>query len=508
MKKDKISRPIKNIVISYLVFGIVWIIFSDSLAGLIIDDIEVYQKFQSLKGLIYIAVTGAFLYLLLKRNLKELKKKEEELYYQAYYDSLSSLPNKRALYRDLSKKISDDSSSFALFYLNLTNIDNLAEIKGYTHGSDLIKKLALTLREKNINNHSSSIYSYNYDKFILVFDELNDKEEIKETADEILNTIHKLWDSAEIDYYINIEIGISTYPESGRDVEALISSAQLAAHNITSDNKNYQIYEHQMFLDTLEYENLKRDLRTAIKNEEFELYYQPKIKSSNNEICSLEALIRWNHPDLGMVTPYKFIKIAEETGLIKEIGDWVIENAFKDLLKWQQKYNNEISISVNLSPIELYDKNKVNKIEKLQQKYKINKNLFEFEITENALVDNRANPIEILKELKDSGFSIALDDFGIGYSSYSHLSRLPLNTLKIDKSFIDRLTDEKNIILIDAIIKLSHKMKLKVVAEGIETAEQLRIMKDLNCDEIQGYYFYKPLPAGEIEEILDKQELN
>ncbi|RAK08974.1 diguanylate cyclase (GGDEF)-like protein [Halanaerobium saccharolyticum] len=504
------SRPIKNIVLSYFIFGILWILFSDTLAGYMINDLNYYQSFQSIKGIIFIAVTGIFLYFLLKTNLKEITEKEQELYQQAYFDNLTSLPNKRSLYQDLSSKIEHSQNnrvqfSFAIFYLDLSNIDNLTEIRGYTQGSDLIKKIAKILKNDICNDQDCKLYSYNYNKFILVYNNPGKNIVYQEEANKITDIINNLWNRGEIDYYIDLKIGVSTYPDSGRDVETLISAAQLAASKCDTENKEFQIYNHYMFLDKLELENLKRDLRTAIKKEEFELYYQPKLRCSDHKICGLEALIRWQHPDRGMVSPYKFIKLAEETGLIIEIGDWVLEQAFKQLLKWQQKYEDQISLSVNLSPLELYDEHKIKKIKKLQQQYQINKDLLEFEITENVLLDNRGDPLQILKQLKRLGFSIALDDFGIGYSSFSYLSRLPIDTLKIDKSFIDQLNDQKNMILIDSIINLSHKMKLEVIAEGIETADQLKTMSDLNCDQIQGYYFYRPLPLSELKVILAEE---
>ena len=505
MKKK--SHPIKNIVLPYLVFGILWILFSDTLAGYFFDDLFFYQRFQSVKGIIFIVITGFFLYYLLKTNLQEITDKEEKLYQMAYFDSLTSLPNKSSLYQDLFYKIENKQkqkfeSNFSVFYLNLNNIDNLTEIKGYTHGSDLIKKTAKILKANLCANENCKLYSYNYDKFIFIFDNLGKNVKIKEKADKIMKLIKEFWNKGEIDYFIDLKIGVSTYPNSGRDVESLISAAQLAANKSDSENKDVAIYNHQMFQNKLELENLKRDLRTAIKKEEFELYYQPKVRSSDHKISSLEALIRWNHPTLGMVPPYKFIKLAEETGLIREIGDWVLKQAFKQLSLWEQKYDSQISVSVNLSPIELYEDDKIKKIKKLQQQYQINKELLEFEITENMLMDNRGNSLQILQQLKSLGYSIALDDFGIGYSSFSYLSRLPIDTLKIDKSFINKLDDKKNMILIDSIIDLSHRMELNVIAEGIETAKQLKIVSDLNCDQIQGYYFFKPLSLSELEKVL------
>jgi diguanylate cyclase (GGDEF)-like protein len=514
MKNNKkIARPIRNIVVSYSIFGILWILFSDILAVFFINNLGFYQKFQSVKGIIFIFVTGIFLYFLLNKNLKKLEEKEEKLFRQAYYDSLTSLPNKSLLYKNLTDKINAETGSnkaaapFSLFYLNLNNIDNLTEIKGQSQGSDLIKKIALYLKN-NICSQNCTVYSYNYDQFILLFENKVSDQELEKQANIILASIKDLWEQGKIDYYVNLDIGISKFPDSGRDAEALTSAAQLAARNIVFNDLSFQIYNQQLYLDKLEYENLKRDLRSAVKKEQFKLYFQPKINitDSQHKLTGVEALIRWKHPTLGLVSPQKFIKIAEESFLIRELGDWVVEEAFKQLLRWQNKYNSDLSISVNLSPLELYDENKAAKIKMLSEKYKIRRELIEFEITENALLDNRADTLKVLNELKNLGFSIALDDFGIGYSSFSYLSRLPIDTLKIDKSFIGKLSDSKNITLIDSIIKLSHKMNLKVIAEGIENSEQLKIIKKLECDEVQGYYFHKPLPVDQFENIIEKNQ--
>lgn len=513
MRNKKNSSPIKNIVISYAIFGILWILFSDIIAVFIINNLGFYQKFQSVKGITFVFTTCIFLYFILKRNLTELKEKEEKLYQQAYFDSLSALPNKQLLYECLDQKINTKNTAnsriennFSLFYLNLKNIDNLTEIKGYSQGNDIIKKIALHL-EQNLSSENLKIFHYNYDQFILLLDEIDDDQIIKKKAESILTSLKSFWKEGKIDYYVNLDIGISKYPESGEDAEALISAAQLAARNINFNDMSFQIYNQQMYLEKMEYENLKNDLRTAVTNKDFKLFYQPKINIFTNKISGVEALLRWEHPSLGYISPQKFIKIAEDNFLIKEIGDWVIEEVFKQLLVWQNKYNSDLSISVNLSPLELYDKNKLLKIKKLCQKYEIKRKLIEFEITENAFVVNRGNPIKILNNLKDLGFSIALDDFGIGYSSLSYLSRLPLDTLKIDKSFIAKLSDSKTLILIDSIISLSHKMNLKVIAEGIESLEQLEMVKNLNCDEVQGYYFYKALPVDQVEKIFAENNI-
>jgi len=220
----KVTKPIKNIVISYAVFGIIWILFSDILATFFISDLDFYQKFQSAKGIIFIFVTGVFLYFILYKNLRKLEEKEEKLFEQAYFDSLTSLPNKRALYENLNAKVNSSTvrnkaaAPFSLFYLNLNNIDNLTEIKGHSQGSDLIKKIAAHL-EANFDSQNCNIYSYNYNQFILVFDNKADDQELKDQANIILTSINNLWEQGKIDYYLSLDIGIAKFPDSGGDPE-------------------------------------------------------------------------------------------------------------------------------------------------------------------------------------------------------------------------------------------------------------------------------------------------
>ena len=503
---DKLYNPVKKIVIIYFVFGILWILFSDFIAIYFLNDYASYHQIQSVKGVVFVIITGLFLYYLLVSNLKEIIEKEEELYQQAYFDALTSLPNKRHLDKILNTKINNINKSsqdhnFAVFYIYIENINALMDIKGYTQASNFIEKLSDILKDIKKNDSNSFLANYNYGKFIIINDKA-DKKKIGQMAEGILEAVQELWQKGEIDYYLNINIGIALYPDSSEDAEGLISAAQIAARSIENEKQNYRFFDQELYSKKLKFENLKRDLRTGLEKEEFYLHYQPKIRLKDKKIVSLEALIRWRHPDLGIISPEEFIPIAEETYLIRDIGYWVLNEVLKQITRWKNNISKEIKVSINLSPLELSNPNAIKNMEAIFKNYNLKEELIEFEITENVFLDKKYNFVNILNQLKARGFTIALDDFGSGYSSLNYLSYLPIDNLKIDKSFIDDLEMEKNQLLTQLIIRLSHSLKFDVIAEGVESKEQLVLLEKLNCDQVQGYYFHEALSPQKIEELL------
>ena len=504
--QKEFRQPVKNIVKAYFIYGILWILFSDTVVMYLFSNHFSRHTIQTTKGILFVIITGIFLYFLLKNNLEEIEEKEEELYKLAYFDMLTELPNKRYLQEKLNDEISKSTDpGFSMFYIKINNLNALTDIKGSFHGSEIVKKVSQRLKEfmDQKNDFEFLLTNYNYDKFIAVVFEPLQKNELKKLGKEINNYIAGLWKNEIIDYYLDIKIGISRYPTSGKNIDSIISAAQIAAHNIVEeDDHKFKCYDQQMYIKKLEYENLKRDLREAAAKDEFKIFYQPKVKLPEEKIVGFEALIRWQHPELGMISPAEFIHIAEEIALIGDIGEWVLKQVLSDLSSWKEEYGEKLNISINLSPIELYQQNKAEKIDEIFKAFNIEKNLLEFEITENAFLNTRSNAVKIIKDLRKMGFSIALDDFGIGYSSLSYLSRLPIDNLKLDKSFIDKIEEEKTKLLTETVINLAHELDLLVTAEGVETKEQLEILSKLNCDRIQGYYYYKPLPMYELKEIL------
>lgn len=481
--QQKFQQPVKNIVKAYFIYGILWILFSDTVVMYLFRDHFSHHTIQTAKGIFFVIVTGIFLYLLLRSNLEEIEEKEEELYELAYFDQLTGLPNKRYLHEKLEVEISKSiEPGFSLFYIKINNLNALTDIKGSFHGSEIIKKVSESLKEFVGKEHDFEflLTNYNYDKFMIVVFEPLQKDELKKIGEEINSYIAELWKNEIIDYYLDIKIGISRYPTSGTSIDSIISAAQIAAHNIGEEDDNkFKCYHQQMYINKLEYENLKRDLREAAVKDEFRVLYQPKVKLPEEKVVGFEALIRWQHSELGMISPAEFIPIAEETALISDIGEWVLKKVLSDLSSWKEEYGEKFNVSINLSPIELYREKKAQKIEEIFNDFNIDKNSLEFEITENAFLNIRSSAVKIIEDLRRMGFSIALDDFGIGYSSLSYLSRLPIDNLKLDKSFIDKIEEEKNRNLTESVINLAHKLDLLVTAEGVETKEQLEILLNL-----------------------------
>jgi diguanylate cyclase (GGDEF)-like protein/PAS domain S-box-containing protein len=433
-------------------------------------------------------------------DITEEKEMEKEIHRLAYYDNLTDLPNKHYLKKELEIYLKNDTEQkFAILYLGIDDFRTINSLKGYCYGDKILKVISGKLLE--YSKHVDFICRYSGDEFILV-SQLSNRDSLKKLAKSILQAIELLWYKEPIDYYLNASLGIAICPEHGKDFNALITNANSAMHAVKSKGgKSFGFYSEEIYLQRLEFVMKENDLRKAISNQEFILYYQPKIDLRTNSVIGAEALIRWRHPIKGLIPPAQFIAMAEQSGLIKDIDTWVINEVCRQIGIWNHKGHEQIKLSVNISPVEFRQKNLIAKLEKLFLETKIDTKFIEFEITENAFIENIKESIEIIKSMKELGVRIALDDFGTGYSSLSYLRELPIDILKIDKSFMKDLSYKKNKMLIKSIIDLSHNMGLQVVAEGIETKEVAEYLKELNCDIGQGYYFYKPMPASQLGEI-------
>jgi PAS domain S-box-containing protein len=433
------------------------------------------------------------------------KELENELYHLAYYDDLTALPNEKYFQDKLEKLIKKtdqkENSCFAVFYLEISDLDNISNIVCSSHANYTARIIAAELKYYS----DLKLLGYYYgDKFLLLYQGINSKEEIAEKANKILAILKNLWEKDKIEYYLNCKIGISLYPLNGGDARTLITRAHHAMHTIEDANTFFHVYNQEMYYKKLNNVRLKNDLRKAVENKELYLVYQPKLDLKQKKIVALEALTRWKHPQIGSISPEFFIPIAENSNLINKIDKWVIKQVISelnrnDILKKYQK-----TISINLSPYDLKDNSLPIFLEELIEKEKINTNQIDFEITESVLLDSLSNELDNLNKLKELGFLISLDDFGKGYSSLSYLTKLPLDILKIDKSFIKNINFGSNKILIEKIIELSHQLNLKVVAEGVENKKEVEILQELNCDFVQGYYYYRPMPLEEIARIIDR----
>jgi diguanylate cyclase (GGDEF)-like protein/PAS domain S-box-containing protein len=434
------------------------------------------------------------------RDLSEQAKHAETLKYMAFHDQLTGLLNRRALIGDMEEGIKaakKSSYEIALISIDLDRFKYLNDTLGHIYGDEILKRVAERLSEIRANN--IQVYRQGGDEFMILIFETNRKQ-VTRYAEKILTKFTNSFYLNSHEYYISPSIGISMFPADGKDSETLIKNADEALFRVKERGKaHYQFYRSEMNSEIQNVVSLETHLRKAIEKKELILLYQPQIDLSTVKVNSFEALIRWNCAELGMIAPNDFIPLAEETGLIIPIGNWVIETACKQIRRWNNKGYKDIRIAINISPKQFQQSNLVNTIKGNLDKYQIKPSSLEIEITEGAMGD-KTETIPILKNLKEIGVTISVDDFGTGYSSLSYLKQFPIDVLKIDQSFVkDVLTNEKDAAITTTIIHLGRSLGLEVIAEGVEEADQAEFLLNAQCQKAQGYYFAKPLVVEEIE---------
>ena len=425
---------------------------------------------------------------------------QEQLYYLAYHDHLTGLWNRRALKEHLRGNLINalPDSEISVIRIDLDRFKLINESLGYSYGDELLKKIADRLGlyiEK-----SSNLYRQSGDEFVFIVMDKS-RDETSEFAENILKELSKPLYLDHQEYFVTASLGISMYPYDGKKMDELLLKADQALY-IAKDRgrAHYRYYQDQMNITFPNDALMESHLRRAIEKEEFSIHYQPQVNLVTGEINSFEALLRWNNRKFGYVSPMNFIPIAEASGMIMQIGDWVLEEVCKQLKYWQEKGYRSVRIAVNISPKQFVQENFAMKIHEKIRKYAISPCSLEVEITESAMTDMQ-DTITTLKELKDIGVVISIDDFGTGYSSLSYLKKYPIDIIKIDQSFIkDMELDEKNAAIATTIIQLAHSLGMEVVAEGVEKARQVEILKTANCQKAQGYLFSRPVPIEHINE--------
>ncbi|WP_160688232.1 EAL domain-containing protein [Clostridium sp. C2-6-12] len=434
------------------------------------------------------------------------KLSEEKIKFMAYYDSLTKLPNRTFFINKLNEllePINNQCSEGAVLFIDLDNFKIINDTLGHNYGD----KLLIYLAEKFENwiNEEDIICRLGGDEFILLHPNANEAE-VKSYAQSFLELFNQPCKIDGKQIYVTVSIGITLYPKDGIDADTILKNADAAMYKAKELGKNrFELFNPDMYLKLERKMHIERILRTAIENDEFIINYQPQYDAENNKIFGFEALLRLISKELGFISPLEFIPIAEEYGYITKIGQWVIKESCKQAVKWIEKGYNFKSISVNISSVDLQQPNFIEYVEEIINSTGIDPKILELEITETVLMESFDFSIIALKQLMDMGIRIALDDFGTGYSSLSYLRKIPINTLKIDKSFIDNITsNQKEESIINSIIEMAHSFELKVVAEGVETKEQLSVLEKRKCDYIQGYYFSKPLPSDDIEKLFEK----
>lgn len=437
-------------------------------------------------------------------DITDRKEYEEKIKYLAYYDRLTGLPNIHFLKENIIDRINSGQNEmkFCLISLDIDNFRNINDTFGHTFGDEVLVKVSEKL--KQLFSKEALVSKTGEDEFIIMKDNLIHHKEAIKIAKDILNFFETPVEIDKHEIYISMSIGIVMYPDNGTNAETLIRNVDSSMYMAKENGKGtFKLFEDDIYDNIAERTKLELDLRRAVKNKEFIVYYQPQMNLNSKVITGFEALIRWNHPKRGLISPMEFIPLAERTGLIVPIGKWVLENACRQNKIWMDKTKKKIKMSVNVSVIQIQQRDFIDNVKSILEKTEMEPQLLDIEITESTLMDYIENNIKKLKELKKIGVTISLDDFGTGYSSLSYLKRLPIDTLKIDKSFVDDIkkdSDEDSIT--GEIIQLAHKMELDVVAEGVEIKEQAGFLQEQKCDKIQGYILSKPVEANEIEKYF------
>lgn len=419
-------------------------------------------------------------------------------------DPLTMLPNRYYFYQYLQKAIDNAKSNgtlVALLYIDLDRFKFINDTLGHSYGDLLLEETSNRL--KGCTGKMNVVARMGGDEFIYLIQNIKEESDVDFQIEQILRVFSKPFLLKDLEIFVSPSIGVSMYPYDGDEVEALIANADTAMYRAKKNGQD-KVEKAKTDISAGFFEKLmiENELRNALEKEEFLLYFQPQIELGQERITGMEALIRWNHPVLGIVPPSDFIPIAEETGLIVLIGDWVIKEACLKVKEWMMA-GKEVPISVNLSARQFLQNNLVTKIQSMIEELAIPPNLLELEITESMIMYNIDSAIETLKSLKQLGIQIAIDDFGKGYSTLSYLQNFPLDTLKIDQSFIREIGSNPSCkALTKAISDLGHALNLKVIAEGVETKDQLQHVETIKCDVVQGYYFSMPLANNEADHFL------
>lgn len=435
------------------------------------------------------------------KDITERKKMEEEIRYLAYYDSLTDLPNRVLLNDKLKKILENKEQQVAVLYLDLDRFKLVNDSLGHSYGDLLLREVANRL--KIIIPKEAIASRQGGDEFTVVLPDINGIEDVLLVVDHISDIFSQPFSLMGNEVYIKTSIGISMFPKDGEDGEVLIKNADAAMYKSKEKSgTGYHFFESEMNNRSLESIKLENALYKALDRNELDIYYQPQIDSRTNSIIGVEALLRWIHPTEGMISPADFIPIAEDTGLIVPIGEWVLENACKQLKKWHEEGNHSLSVSVNLSSRQFEENDLVEVVQRILIDVNLAPEFLHLELTENQIIKNKDLTVEMMEQLKEIGVKIAIDDFGTGYSSLGYLKNFPIDALKIDKSFIQdiREGDDSNSAITNTIITLAQNLKLNVIAEGVETKEQLDFLLSKDCYLMQGYYFSVPLKAEALKE--------
>jgi diguanylate cyclase (GGDEF)-like protein len=493
-----------------------------------IDDIDLSDVENETKNIIFVFVLifisiGVMLYyfyivnyknFILKQNkiledsvedkTKELKEKSEVLKHQAEHDALTMLPNRLLFFDRLKQAIKHAKrrdKNVSVLFLDLDRFKDVNDTYGHEAGDKLLKRV--TTRLQKCVRDEDTVARLGGDEFTIILQNLKQREVVK-IVDKIMHAMQEPFYINDVELYTTFSIGISNFPEDGDTPEILLRNADTAMYKAKDNGKNnYQFYNEEMTKFAFMRMELEKDIRRALSEKEFVSYFQPKMDAVTNKVIGLEALVRWMHPQKGIVYPDKFIEFAEEIGVISEIDNFMMQDSMKKVKEWKAKGLNTGMLSVNISAKQLSSKDYISEVKDMLQSVDFDPHDLEIEITESQIMDNPEKAIVILNSIRSLGVTISIDDFGTGYSSLAYLKKLPIGKLKIDRSFISELPEDKDdIAIVKTIISFTANLGMDIIAEGVETKEQVDFLLKEGCRNIQGYYFSKPLSVDDCEKYL------
>ncbi|MDX9827468.1 MAG: EAL domain-containing protein [Spirochaetia bacterium] len=438
-------------------------------------------------------------------DITERRRAEERIQFYATHDGLTGLPNRLMFSKLLNHAIESAKHHrrrLAVFFIDLDRFKIINDTMGHEAGDIVLQQIALRL--KQAVRAADVVARMGGDEFVILVEEVHKPEKIAEIAHKVLASIMKPLVLLGEECRITASLGISVYPKDGMDEQSLMKNADIAMYFAKEEGKNnYQFYSKNIKTLSIERLAIETNLRLALERNEFSLHYQAKFDFKTKVISGVEALLRWNNPELGTVTPTQFIPVAEETGLIIPIGKWVLDTVCAQNVAWQRQGLPAVRMSMNLSPRQAADDNLIRDIRDALKKTGMASNLLELEISESMVMNNPTQMILVLEEIKKLGVRLAIDDFGTSYSSLAQIKQLPFDTLKVDRSFIRNISENaEDMAIAKAIITMGKTLKLTVVAEGVETAEEMNFLKENSCDEMQGYYFSKPVSPDDFAHLL------
>lgn len=494
----------------YAIFGVLWILLSDRLLGALIQNQQIYREMQTYKGWVYILFTTIMVFTLIRTRMHRLKRENErtiqayeKIKFLAYYDTLTGLPNRYKFESEVNSLIDATGldGKFIIANIDIDNFKNINDTMGHQVGDLFLSYFTDRLKEEITK--PAFLSRIGGDQFKVIFFNMT-KEEVLFKLEAIKQKLTKSWTIENIQFYISISIGLVEYPEDGVNTISLLKNVEIALHTAKREGKNRIV----TYKKDIEESNVKLLttidlLQCAIEEEQFELYYQPQFDLKTNEIVGVETLVRWIHPEYGFIPPFEFIPIAEETGQIYRLEQWIIGKAMEQKKQWEIDGFVDVVMSINLSGKTLTSSINFKEVEGIIKNSGVRFDEIVIEITETASMSDMDIVIKHLNELRKIGVKIALDDFGTGYSSLNYLKLFPINYIKLDRSFINAINDnEVNMLLIKNILALAHDLEFEVVAEGIETMEQLEFLQKHLCETGQGYLFSKPVPIDQMNEML------